>query len=84
MALINQKSPAEVTSDWIDVIKSSRAKPSPFEVVDADLILLRAWTDFFKEPYPVKCPFKTTPIREIRLDKAYTRLVQHRASFHGL
>lgn len=38
MALINSKCPAEIPSEWIEKIKDARAKPAPFEVVEADIL----------------------------------------------
>ena len=34
--LVNQKSKAETPSDWIDVLRSSRVKPAPFDVEETN------------------------------------------------
>ncbi|XP_046684368.1 uncharacterized protein LOC124370121 [Homalodisca vitripennis] len=83
MGLINQKYAAELPEDWVELIRNCRVKPSPFEVVEADLPLFRKWTEFFSKFYTNKCPFATRPIREIRYLKQHSRLVEHRASYTG-
>ena len=48
ISLINQKFPAETPQDWVSEIKSCRTKPSPFDVIEADLTLFRQWTQFLE------------------------------------
>lgn len=48
MGLINTKSKAELPSDWIEVFKSARTKPIPFDVVEVGNQQFRKWTSFLE------------------------------------
>lgn len=82
--LINQKSRAEVPEDWIEVFKSARVKPMPFEVVEVEQSNFKNWTFFFKERYRRKCPFPTRPIRELKIVKEHPRLIYYRTTYNGM
>lgn len=47
MGLIPRRSAAEMPSDWRDIIKNARVKPSPFEVVAFESVLFKAWGAFY-------------------------------------
>jgi hypothetical protein len=51
MALINQKTPAELPEDWINEIRSCRQKSDPFQVVEVDQPLIRNWRQFLDAIY---------------------------------
>ncbi|PSN42801.1 hypothetical protein C0J52_20545 [Blattella germanica] len=83
MSLINTKSQTELPEDWIHVFQSARVKPSPFQVIDVDQVLLRNWTRFLQPMFKKKCPFPSRPIRQILFEAGHIRLVQHRSNFNG-
>ncbi|CAH1984553.1 unnamed protein product [Acanthoscelides obtectus] len=85
MGLINSHQRAEIPSDWVEIFRSARAKPSPFDVVEIDQSYLRAWTNFFntKTDYLKKCPFRSRPIRELEIHQEHHRLIYYRESYNG-
>lgn len=83
MANVNQSKWIELPSDWFDEFISSRAKPSPFVVIEVDNSLVRKWTEHFDQLYSKKCPFKSRPIREFVVERKHPRLMQHRSTFNG-
>lgn len=83
MGLINQKAPAELSDNWVEVVKKSRVKPSPFQVVECDSSTFRTWTSYLTPFYKKKNPFPTRPIRQIRIEKELPRWVSHRSHYNG-
>ncbi|CAH1977259.1 unnamed protein product [Acanthoscelides obtectus] len=85
MGLINSHQRAEIPSDWVEIFRSARAKPSPFDVVEIDQSYFRAWTNFFntKTDYLKKCPFRSRPIRELEIHQEHHRLIYYRESYNG-
>lgn len=81
--LVNQKSKTEIPSDWIDVLRSSRVKPAPFDVEDTNQDYFRSWGTHLGPLYKKKCPFRSRPIREIKLSVDHPRLVYYRVSYNG-
>ncbi|CAF4947831.1 unnamed protein product [Pieris macdunnoughi] len=81
MVLLNQRTRAEIPSDWADHIAQARRVPSPFIVEECEQNLFRNWTLHFK-PKP-KCPFASRPIRELRVHDSYPHLIYHRDSYNG-
>uniref|UniRef100_A0A6P7GU44 Uncharacterized protein LOC114342304 n=1 Tax=Diabrotica virgifera virgifera TaxID=50390 RepID=A0A6P7GU44_DIAVI len=85
MGLINSKQRAEIPSDWVEIFRSARAKPSPFDVVEVDQSYFRSWTNFFttKTDYLKKFPFSSRPIRELEISQEHRRLIYYRKSYNG-
>lgn len=82
--LINQKIHAELPNDWYDHFKSARAKPMPFEVVEAKQDHFRNWTSFLKTRYRRQCPFPTRPIRELKILRQHPQLIYFRDTYNGM
>lgn len=82
--LINTKAVTETPNDWIEVIKSSRCKPSPFKVISVDQSMVRDWASFLEPLYAKKCPFLSRPIRELEVRYEHERMIFHRDSYNGL
>lgn len=82
--LINQKSRAELPSEWTEVFKSARTKPSPFDIVEVTRQSFKKWTDHFATNlYKTKCPFPSRPIREMKVLKEDPQLLYFRSSWNG-
>lgn len=83
MGLVNQKAKVELPEEWANVFRESRMKPMPFTVVEVDQPLFRKWTEHLKTQYTKKCPFKTRPVREIKIVHTHPRFIFYRNSYHG-
>lgn len=83
MGLIPRRSAAETPSDWRDVIKSARVKPSPFEVVAFERRYFKEWGNFLSLKYTKKFSAKTRPIREVRVTQSKIRTIDHRSTYTG-
>jgi hypothetical protein len=83
MGLVNQKSEVEVPSEWAEVLRHSRAKPTPFNVVEIELEQFRDWAEFLEPKFQKKCPFPTRTVRELKIKKSEPKLVFHRDNFNG-
>lgn len=83
MGLINQKAKVELPSQWADIFRETRVKPCPFDVVEVDQTIFRKWTDHLSKIYIKKCPFKTRPLRELKVVKSHPRFIFHRDTYNG-
>ncbi|KAG8310336.1 hypothetical protein J6590_066039 [Homalodisca vitripennis] len=68
MGLVNQKAKVEQPKEWAEIFREARVKPSPFSVIEVDQLLFRNWSDHLNKIYTKKCPFKTRPVREAKID----------------
>ena len=83
MALVNQKCRAEVPEDWMEEIRNSRQKPTPFQVIEVDQAMIRNWPAFLTPKFVKCCPFPTRPIREIMFSSHHSHVVRHRSTYNG-
>lgn len=84
MGIINQKSHVELPSEWNEVVKNARVKPAPFKVVSCeDQLIFKAWTTFLSTIYIPKCPFKTRPIKVLKITENHPRMILHRSTYNG-
>ncbi|XP_072401358.1 uncharacterized protein [Diabrotica undecimpunctata] len=83
MALVCQKTKAEVPQDWITEIRTCRTKPTPFQVIEVDQPMIRDWSTLLDCYYKKKCPFASRPIREFKISEDHPRIVEHRSSYNG-
>lgn len=81
--LINQKSRVEVPEEWYEVFKMARNKPSPFNVEKVTQSYFQGWTVFLLRRYRRTCPFRSRPIKELKIVKEHPRLILHRDSYNG-
>ncbi|CAH1099355.1 unnamed protein product [Psylliodes chrysocephalus] len=86
MGILNHKARFETPDDLCDLIKSARAKPSPFELFQinqTNQYIFQQWTNHLSKYYKKKCPFPIRPIRELELTKEHPRLIKYRDSYNG-
>jgi hypothetical protein len=85
MGLVNSKQRAEIPSDWVEIFKNARMKPTPFDVVEVEQSYFIAWTNFFNISldYAKKCPLSSRPIRELEIRQDHSRLLYYRESYNG-
>lgn len=83
MGVINQKIRAEVPEDWYREFRSCRVKPNPFNVIEVDQSLIRNWSQMLDSMYVKKPPYKSRPIRELRISNDHPRLLEHRDTYNG-
>ncbi|XP_050311864.1 uncharacterized protein LOC126747345 [Anthonomus grandis grandis] len=82
-ALIKQKTRVEVPSQWVEVFKSARVKPMPFNVIECTTDIFHAWTKFLTPQYKKTCPLPTRPIKELIISHQHPRTIQMRESYNG-
>lgn len=84
MVCINQKTPVETPNGWLEVFRSARKNPSPYNVVEVESnnIFLNM-TEFLKPYYRASCPIQTRPLREIVFSQQHAKLMQYRESWNG-
>lgn len=82
--LINQKTKVELPEEWCEVFRTSRNKPSPFNVEQVNQTYFRSWTTFFSKRYKRICPFPSRPIRELKIVKKHPGLILHRDTYNGM
>lgn len=83
VGLLNLKSPMETPKDFREVIKTSRAKPSPFKVIKVTQSLILNWKVLLDKEFVQKCPFKIQPLKEIIASAIDCRLICHRTTYNG-
>jgi len=83
MGVINQKIRVELPEDWYREIRSCRIKPNPFNVLEVDQSLIRNWSQLLDTMYVKKPPYKSRPIRELRISNCHPRLLEHRDAYNG-
>lgn len=84
MGLINQKSIVEVPEQWNSIIRSSRVKPSPFEVIPCDKQqIFREWSKLLDQLYLPKCPFPSRPVRQLVIVNSHPRFIMHKSTYNG-
>lgn len=81
--LINQKTVAEVPSQWVEIFKTARVKPQPFNVYECTQEMFHAWTKFLSSYYRKSCPFPTRPIRVLQCIKNHPRTVAVRETAYN-
>lgn len=85
MSLVNQKSVVELPSQWNEVLQNSRNKPRPFKVISCDnQEIFRSWTTFLSPLYVKQCPFKTRPVRKLKIVRHHPRMILHRQTYNGM
>lgn len=84
MGLVNQKSVVELPSEWNEVLENSRSKPTPFKVISCEnQEIFRSWTTFLSPLYTKMCPFKTRPVRQLKIVRHHPRMILHRQTYNG-
>lgn len=83
MGLINKKAKAELPSDWYEVFKNARRKPSPFQIIEVEQELIRGWTMFLGKYYKKKCPIGIRELKEVYASKDRPQFLIHRNSYNG-
>lgn len=81
--LIKHKSEAELPEDWAEIIRNSRYKPSPFEVMVIEQPLIRDWTTHLNQMYRKKLGCATRPIRVFMVEEADPVCMSYRTFFTG-
>ena len=83
MGHINQKVKAILPKDWRSEFYKARKNPSPIKVIDMSnakfLGIESALQPFLRK----KCPFKTRPVREIRICLEKPGYILHRNNWNG-
>ncbi|KAL1513563.1 hypothetical protein ABEB36_002960 [Hypothenemus hampei] len=70
MNLVNCNTYTETPNDWREVLRSSRQKPSPFEIIDCEKeVIFQNWTEYLPSLYPKNASFQTRPIRVLEIRK---------------
>lgn len=82
-ALIKKTYEAELPEDWAEVIRNSRVKPSPFDVVEADQSLIKGWTSHLNGMYRKKLGCATRPIRIFMVHNQEPAYMLHKSFFSG-
>lgn len=83
MGLVKTKTVVETPNEWIKVFQDARKNPCPFKVVEVEQEMIRDWTEFFNDKlYVHKCPFKTRPIKEVKVEKDNLQIL-HRSTYNG-
>ena len=82
-ALVNQKTRAETSEDWISIFESSRNKPTSFKTENVNRNFFYKWDTLLNNVYRKTCPFPTRSIKELKLSKANPRLLYCRTNFNG-
>lgn len=81
--LINQKAVAEVSSQWVEIFKTARVKPQPFNIYECTQEMFHAWTKFLSSFYRKTCPFPTRPLRVLQCTKNHPRTVAVRETAYN-
>ena len=81
--LINQKSLVKVPAQWIEVFRTARTKPMPFEVYDCQQIFFYSWSAFLRFYFRKTCPFATRPVREMQFTRNHPRTVAVRETAYN-
>ncbi|KAF2890795.1 hypothetical protein ILUMI_15378 [Ignelater luminosus] len=55
--LVYQRTRVELPKEWADVLRSSRSKPSPFDVKEVSQEYFRSWTQHFTSRFKRQCQF---------------------------
>lgn len=76
--MTHQKVRTELLKDWYNEIRSCRIKPEPSHAVEIEQALFRNWMKMINSIYVVKPPYKSPPIREVKIFKEHPRLIEHR------
>lgn len=85
MGLISRTAHTEVPKDWYDVIRHSRLKPSPFQVVECDQSMFLEWTSFFssKGLYKRRLPVPSRPLKEVKVENYQPRIMSLRSGSYN-
>ncbi|KAL4720568.1 hypothetical protein ACJJTC_010124 [Scirpophaga incertulas] len=85
MGLINLKTHMKVPYQWYDLLKVSRQRPKPFEVIAVGIgQLIRKFTEFFQNQYLKKCSFPVQSQRELMCVREHPRVILHRSNYNGI
>lgn len=86
MGIINHKIRYETPDELCDLVRSSRAKPSPFIVTQIgtpNQSIFRRWTNHLTTLYKKKCPFPIREIKEFEAMKAHPSIIRYRNFYNG-
>ena len=83
MALIKQSTDLDLPSQWVQVFRNARVKPSRFTVIPCNQNMFKAFKDFLKPGYKTSCPFKTRPLREVYIEASHPQYISFRDSWNG-
>lgn len=85
MGLINLKTKMELPFHWYELLKSSRTKPSPFEVIEiAPGEVVREWTKFLTNKFMKKCKIPLQKQREVMVSRENGyNMILHRENYNG-
>jgi hypothetical protein len=83
VGLWNLKKRMETMDDFTNMILESRAKPSPFIVINVGQEMVYDWKSLLDGKYVRKCPFKMQPIKEVSASSTHPRLLTWRSSYNG-
>lgn len=73
--LVNQKARVEMSNEWIDVFKTAREEPFPFDLVEVTQDMFRTWTEHLSPLNKPKCSFKSGPVREVKIEKQTSAMI---------
>lgn len=51
MGLVDLKTKMEISNDWFELLRISRIRASPFEVIEVDQGVVKKWEVFFNDKY---------------------------------
>lgn len=78
------KTHMKVPYQWYDLLKISRQRPKPFDVIEVGKgEIIRKFTDFFQNQYMKKCSFPIQAQREIMSVREHPRFILHRSNYNG-
>ncbi|GFO15412.1 hypothetical protein PoB_004191700 [Plakobranchus ocellatus] len=83
LGLVNRKADVEVPKDWMEVFRSARKNPSPYNVIEITQRDIFGYTKFLKPMFRATCTFPTRPIRELVVRKEKPLLVEFRNNWSG-
>lgn len=83
MGLVDLKTHMEVPNDWFELLKMSRIRPSPFQVVEVEQDIVKKWDVFLNDKYAKKCPFPIQKVKQIESTREHPRLISFLTSFYG-
>ncbi|KAL1488806.1 hypothetical protein ABEB36_014602 [Hypothenemus hampei] len=84
LGLVNLNTHMEIPKDWFELLRRSRVRPSPFEVVEVEQEIIKTWDTFLKnEKYRKKCPFPIQKIKQIESVREHPGFVNCKTSYRG-
>ena len=83
MSHVNQKTKAQIPSDWEDAIRTAKKNPAPYNVISMDKGMFLKFTEGLKPKFRATCPIPTRPVRELRIDENQPQVFLHRDKWIG-